>query len=169
MTKSISFKCSKCEKIHEGIPIINFKAPLHYYSIKESERADRVKFNSDTCVIDKNAFYVKGVLELPIIGLEEKLSFNVWVDVSKENFLLYFKFPESENISFQSPIFGWFACEIDGFEECLNLKSKLLFQYTGLKPSVLLEPTQHPLSRAFYGGMSIEKTIEIIEFYTHVN
>ena len=92
---SFTFKCSKCDKVHEGIPSFNLKAPVYYYSIPSEERESRTKLTSDTCIIDNEYFFAKGFLIIPVLNLDEPLSFTPWVSLSESNFN---KFQESLDI-----------------------------------------------------------------------
>ena len=51
-----------------GLPAIVFDAPAHYYSLPEEVLEAARCSTSDTCVVDGNAHYVRGDLEVPIIG-----------------------------------------------------------------------------------------------------
>ncbi len=163
-----SFKCSKCDKIHEGIPSFNFAAPLHYYAINKEERSERTFLTSDTCVIDDDAFYGKGFFEIPINGLEEVLSFSAWVSLSEANFLIFQDLWEISDASLQKPMFGWFSSDIYGFGDCINLKTNLVFQDNNNRPIIDFEPTDHPLSIAVRKGVSKDKMIEIVEHCIHI-
>jgi hypothetical protein len=83
MAARIVFRCSQGDKIHEGLPAIAFEAPSHYNSLTPEERATRAKLGSDFCVIDDDAFYVRAVLEIPIIGQSETLEWGVWGSLSE--------------------------------------------------------------------------------------
>ncbi len=165
--RTFSFKCSQCNKIHEGIPSFNLEAPLYYYAIPENERDERTSLTSETCIIDEEDFFAKGFLEIPVLGLEESLTFTPWVSLSKSNFL---KFKESlgvEDAAQYGEMFGWFSSQIDIFGDCKNLKTNLILQNNNHRPNIEIEPTSHPLSIASHQGIHIKKLIEIVEYYLH--
>ena len=165
--ESFSFTCSMCDKIHEGIPSFSFDAPIYYYSIPEEERVVRTELTSDTCVIDGNQFFAKGFLEIPVHGLDETLSFTPWVSLSETNFR---KFQDSKSVKDASKygsMVGWFSSLIATFEDCLEVKAKLVLQDNNYRPDIMLEPTNLHLSLAVQNGISQERLIEIVEFYMH--
>jgi len=82
----ITWACSVCEKVHRGLPAIAFKAPSHYRGIPEEERGQRALLSEDFCVIDREAFYVRCVLTVPISGLDDSLEWGVWSSLSEVNF-----------------------------------------------------------------------------------
>lgn len=167
MQSSFSFRCGRCNEVHQGVPSFNIGAPLHYYAIDKNERESRTVLTSDTCIIDGYAFYAKGFLEIPVKGIDETLSFSAWVSLSAENFPKFDELWEVENASSNSPMFGWFSSDIFGFGDCINLKSNLIFQDNGWRPTIDLEPTQHPLSIACYEGIPEEKLVDIVSHYLH--
>lgn len=167
MSQSFSFQCSKCDAIHEGVPSFSFDAPALYYDIPEIERENRTFLTSDACVIDDEYFFAKGLLELPVDGLEETLTFTPWVSLSEVNFL---KFQESLDIADASqyePMFGWFCNRIDGFGDCEGLKTNLIFQNNNNRPYINIERSEHLLSSAYHDGISQESMIAIVEGYLH--
>ncbi|MFJ9330276.1 DUF2199 domain-containing protein [Streptomyces sp. NPDC101230] len=42
--------------------------------------------SSDQCVIHAQHYFVKGLIEIPVIGSDDVLSWGVWVSLSRENF-----------------------------------------------------------------------------------
>src|ERR1051325_4522965 len=82
-----SWICSTCGQSHEGVATgYGYEAPWTWYTVAEAERAQRCLLNADYCVIDNGDFFVRGCLEIPIIGREEPFIWGVWVSLSKANF-----------------------------------------------------------------------------------
>lgn len=125
MSQVFSFQCSKCDVIHKGIPSFSFDAPALYYDIPESERESRVFLTSESCVIDDEYYFAKGLLELPVDSLTERLAFTPWVSLSESNFYQFQDSLSVENASEYGPMFGWFCTQIDEFPDCEGLKTKL--------------------------------------------
>ena len=82
-----AFRCRSCSEIYEGIPSFGWDYPLQYLEVPENERSRRCVLTSDTCVIDDNAFFLGGCLEIPVVGAEEAFSWGVWTSLSEKNFL----------------------------------------------------------------------------------
>lgn len=83
----LRFKCTCCDQWHEGIPALSAEAPLYYYYVPENERDQRCRLTTETCVVDEDSYFVRGCLEIPIQGSDEKFEWGVWVSLSAENFL----------------------------------------------------------------------------------
>src|SRR5689334_21306377 len=79
------FTCHVCGEWHEGLPLdYGYDAPQHW---SEKLKANPDSFlNSDYCVIEKQHYFVRGILEIPIVGSEESFRWGVWTTLSKTNF-----------------------------------------------------------------------------------
>lgn len=42
--------------------------------------------SSDQCVVDAQHYFVKGLIEIPVVGKDEPFCWGVWVSLSRENF-----------------------------------------------------------------------------------
>jgi hypothetical protein len=159
----MTYTCSKCGEQHEGLPDIGFDKPAAWFSVPEDERADRVKLDADTCVIDNQEFYIRGVIEIPIHDYPQTFGIGVWVSQKKENFFTYLENSESSKIG---PFFGWLCCTLGYYEEETQLlKTRAHFRGRGLRPSIELEPTNHQLSIDQRDGISLAKAWDIVHYY----
>ena len=162
------FKCSSCDEIHIGIPNLGTKAPLQYYSIPKMETKERVILTSGTCVIDDEYFYVRGCLELPVIGFTDFFSFGAWVSLSEEDFSKYNELFEVDLRDEVAPMFGWFSSWLwPLYEDDEDIKSRIHLRNRGIRPYIELEPTEHPLALAQKNGISDKVLIKIYEYYVH--
>jgi hypothetical protein len=67
------FKCAACGEWHEGMPTFGTAAPLYFYSVPAAERGERCLLGSDTCISDREFYFVRGSLEVPVHGASEPL------------------------------------------------------------------------------------------------
>ena len=82
-----SFKCRTCRKTHDGMPWAwGADAPLYYEGIPEAERRARCELTDDACIIDGQHFFIRGLLEIPVIDGPEPFAWIVWCSLSQENF-----------------------------------------------------------------------------------
>lgn len=51
-----------------------------------SDRSDCL-LSSDQCVIRAQHYFVKSLIEIPVIGSDDRFSWGVWVSLSRENFV----------------------------------------------------------------------------------
>jgi hypothetical protein len=132
------------------------------YTIPEEERATRVALTRNTCVIDNAEFFIRGVLELPVHEQDQTFGFGVWDSQAKEDFLCYQEHPDTEDIG---PFMGWLCTEIKVFAPTLNLKTRAHFQGRGQRPTIELEPTNHPLAVVQREGISLKQAWEFVHQY----
>lgn len=159
----MGYRCSKCGELHEGLPDIGMDYPDHYWDVPEGERGERVEVTSDTCVINDEDFFIRGVIEIPVSDYPESFGLGVWVSQKRENFYTYLENFDSGEIG---PYFGWLCNSIRYYEEeTLLLKTTAHFRGEGLRPSIEVERTGHPLAVDQREGISLEKAWEIVHFY----
>jgi hypothetical protein len=159
----MSYRCSKCGERHEGLPDIGFDRPSALFSVPEDERDARVKLGADTCIIDDEEFYIRGVIEIPIHHHPSTLGIGVWISQKKENFFTYLDNYDSSEIG---PYFGWLCNSVAYYEEETQLlKTRAHFRGQGLRPSIELEPTNHQLAIDQREGISLSKAWEIVHYY----
>jgi len=82
-----NFKCATCGKIHQKLPR-SFAAdfPDMYANMKREEKDVRAIIGSDQCVVDQQWFFVRGCLEIPVIGSTEPFIWGLWASVREEVF-----------------------------------------------------------------------------------
>jgi len=151
----VSNRCATCGKIHGDLPDIGSDRPDHWWGIPEAERSSRIKLTSDTCVIDDQDYFIRGVLEIPVHDYPRNFAFGVWVSQKKQNFLKYVEYPDSKEIG---PFFGWLCTRIRYYKvDTLLLKTMAHFRGEGLRPSIVLEPSDHPLALDQQNGITLDK------------
>ncbi|MFC7380417.1 DUF2199 domain-containing protein [Brevundimonas sp. GCM10030266] len=162
---SASFTCAVCNEPHEGFPALAFVAPDPWDWASEAERAADWSLDSDFAEYRETDFYVRGVLDIPIIGRDDVLSFGVWSTVSRDNFARCQDAFNDEDQSKLGPMFGWFSNNIPGYPQTLLLKCNLLPRDGRLRPLIELEPTDHPLAVQQREGVSLEAAAEYFHAY----
>ena len=85
----------------------------------------------------------------------------MWSTLSRINFLRYQEHYD-EDMRHWDPMFGYLSNCLPGFEDTLNLKLSAQPGKKGTRPSVTVEPTDHPLAIAQRDGIPVEKVLEIV-------
>jgi hypothetical protein len=159
----MTYKCSTCGETHDGLPDIGDDKPYYWYTIPEAERSSRAELTGDTCVIDGEDYFIRGVLYVPVHDYHRDFGFGVWVSQKKENFYAYLNNPDSDQVG---PYFGWLSSEINFYEEStLNLKTMAHFVGGGKRPTIEVEPSAHPLAVDQGEGITLARAWEIVHFY----
>jgi hypothetical protein len=166
MTELEGFTCHVCGKWHDGLPLdYGYDAP-QYWSEKFKTSPNSF-LNSDYCTIEQKDYFVRGIMEIPIIGRQEGFRWGVWTTLSKTNFDRMIELSDSPKLLEEPPYFGWLSSSIDLYPETLNLKTNLRVRRLDWRPFVELEPTNHPLALEQRHGITVQRVREIAEHILH--
>jgi hypothetical protein len=159
----MAYRCRTCGELHDDLPDIAADKPDHWSQVPAAERARRVHLTSERCIIDNEDHFIRGVILSPVHEQEQPFGFGVWVSQSRDSFDTYLRNPDTADIG---PFFGWLCTRIRYYaEDTLSLKTRAHFRSDGLRPSIELEPTDHPLAVDQRTGISLARAWEIAHYY----
>ncbi|HDR7915143.1 TPA: DUF2199 domain-containing protein [Bacillus wiedmannii] len=162
MKKISGYTCRCCGTYYEELPIsYGYQAPAYYYDAEPEEREDRFEMSDDLCVMDGEHFFIRGIIEIPIVGTDEHFLWGVWVSLSEANFDKVNEFWDEQELL--EPMFGWLSTDLPYELETVNLKTMVHPRADGIRPYIELEPTEHPLAGEFREGITMERVQEIAE------
>jgi hypothetical protein len=154
----VSYQCPICGEIHKEPPDLNFRWPDPGSAIPESERATRIKGNSDTCVIDGGC-YVRGTILIPITGTTGHLAIGIWASQSAEDLKRYLDNFDSPKIG---PFFGLLGNNVPFYKPgTLATKVTVHFQGQNMRPLIRPEPSDHALHVDYTRGITLDRAWEI--------
>ncbi|ULO08504.1 DUF2199 domain-containing protein [Paenibacillus sp. 19GGS1-52] len=161
-------KCSHCnEEIGELSLFFGSKTPYHYLVLDEAARQNRCEINKDLCVIDQNQYFIRGDLEIPILGTGDIFIWSVWSSISECNFTRVNDLWNSTARQNESAYFGWFSTQLPIYPNTLNLKCEVQTREVGVCPKILLESTDHPLAIEQRKRITMERVHEINHLIGH--
>jgi hypothetical protein len=137
--------------------------PYWYSVIAPEERDRRAELSSDQCVIEEKNFFVRGILEIPVIDGASPFSWGVWVSLSEANFLRASELWDKPGRELEPPYFGWLSTEIPGYPSTLNLKTLVYTRPVGLRPTIEVELTDHSLAKEQQQGITMARVREIAQ------
>jgi hypothetical protein len=160
---TMTFRCAICLQEHDGLPDLGMMAPDPYLDVPEAERAERTTFTPDRCTVrddEGEHYFVRGVILIPVHGQDEPFGIGAWVSQSKANFERYAANEE------MAPTFGWLVNRMAHYDEStFLLKTRMHFRPGNRRPTIELEPTDHPLAVEQRNGISIERAWEVVHAY----
>jgi len=165
-----SWRCRSCDLLHEGIFHLGCDAPYHWGRAGVIEpnnalRLDADFLSEDFCVMGGQHSFVRGVLEIPVIGLEDSFGYGCWSTLSSTNFQRYVaEFKANEAGEAWT---GWFSSELTAFPGTVNAPCWVAPQPGGRRPSIWLEDEDHPLSIAQRDGITPERLLDIYRQHGH--
>ena len=158
----MSYQCGICGETHDGLPDIGFKWPDPYFGVPEAERDSRIRGTVDTCVIDDEDYFIRGVILIPVHEEDGAFGIGVWVSQKRENFEQYLANFDSADIG---PFFGWLSNRIPFYEpETWALKTMARFQGNNQRPLIDVEPSDHPLYVDYSEGISLDRAWQYIHW-----
>ena len=123
---------------------------------------------SDVCIIEGEHYFVRGTLEIPVIGENEAFSWGVWVSLSPANFQRTLDLMGTDGRESEPPYFGWLSTELPIYgTSTVSLKTNVHTRAVGLRPTVELEPTSHPLAVEQREGITRDRVRRIAEQILH--
>jgi hypothetical protein len=84
-------RCSSCGKECDEIEPA-FRRPDAVFAVPKEEREHRVRQSDDLVSIDDEAFFIRGVVPIPVEGRDDPYCWGFWVKVAKEHFEEYERF-----------------------------------------------------------------------------
>jgi hypothetical protein len=166
----MQFMCSCCGLVHDASDIsFGANSPLQWDLLSEEERATS-ELGSDQCVIDTGAerhFFVRACLEIPIRGSHRPFSWGVWVSLSEKSFLEMSEHWEDPDRSRLGPYFGWLCTKVPEYPDTMFLKTRVHERAPGLRPTVELEKSDHPLAIDQREGIEPKRLREIVTRLLH--
>jgi len=162
------FNCSVCHKWHDVLPTsYSLKVPLALKSIPETDLPSRVMFSPDECIIDRQNYYLRGRIPVPVIGEPWPFIFGVWAKVPEEDFTRNNQMWKVEGREAEPPYRGWLDTPIPFYPDTLNLAVLVRTQKVGMRPHFELVDTAHPLSVEQRNGISMDRVRQMAEEFFH--
>lgn len=165
--------CPSCGVIHDGLFDLATGAPSQWTSGIPPRPNSQISLegdflSEDFCVLEGQYFFIRCQLRLPLVGAEDDaFAFGIWCSLSADNFKLYLDHFDDDAAIALGPWFGWFCNRLLGYPETLGLKAHVLPQDHRQRPSVTLEPTDHPLSVEQRQGITYDRLMELYDLYGH--
>jgi hypothetical protein len=88
------------------------------------------------CVVDKEHFFHRRSLTIPIIDHTDNIIFNVWTSISEDNFVIRMDFWEDPKRLDQEPYFGWLQTIVPTYGDAIKIKTIAVEQAVGLIPEI---------------------------------
>ncbi len=167
MSNDLGFTCSCCGEHHAELTMsYSTMAPDVWDPSFENE--PDCLLSSDQCVIKGQHFFIRGLIEIPVIGSQDVFSWGVWVSLSRDNFARALEVWSTEGREAEKPYFGWLSTELALYpESTTNLKTNAHTRPVGKRPFIELEPTNHPLAVEQRTGITQDRVREIAMAVLH--
>lgn len=142
--------------------------PDMYANMKREERDSRAVIGSDQCIIDQQHFFIRGCLEIPILGSNDVFLWGLWASVREE---VFDEISEGWEMvgreKFHGPFKGRLSNSLAEYPETLNLKLEIVLQLVGARPLFMVEETGHALAVEQTSGITRERALAMAALLLH--
>jgi hypothetical protein len=140
-----------------------------YANMSDGDRETRTVISSDQCIIDERWFFLRGCLQIPIVGSDDVFLWGLWASVKEEIFDdISASWEEEGREARRGPFKGRLANSLSVYPETLNLKLSILVQPVGQRPLFTIEEDQHPLVIQQGDGITRRAAAELSALLLHL-
>jgi hypothetical protein len=160
------FVCSVCGEHHdERLLDIRLGLPHDIHVLDDDARARRAWLADDFAVLDDERFFVRGLLELPIPGLDDRFAYGTWLEVSMADFQeLMRRWHDEEQFA---AVECTLANELEPYRATVGLRATLRATAPDRLPAVELAAAPHELVRAQRAGITVDRSDELAAAVLH--
>jgi len=168
MPDEVGYVCRSCGQYHPELPLF-YRTEAPAYWSKELEGDPDSGLDEDLCVIKGEHFFVQGNINIPIIGEDAFFSWGVWVSLSDKNFRRTVELWTTRGRESEPPYFGWLSTDLPVYAPhgTVSLKTNVHTQPVGVRPTIELEPTDHPLAVEQRSGITRDRIRDIAQLVLH--
>lgn len=157
----MSWLCRTCGEIHEKLPV-SFAAdfPDNYANLVPEQRDVQASFTSDQCVIGQKEFFLRGCLELPILGKNGVFVWGVWASMWEQDFdEIQDSWTENGRENRRGPYKGRLANALTKTYDfqVANLPVTIRVRPAGERSLFLMDEPENPLAVAQRDGITLEE------------
>jgi hypothetical protein len=142
--------------------------PDQYANMGREDRDARAVISSDQCIIDQEWFFIRGCLEIPIVGSGDIFLWGLWTSVREEVFDALSECWELKGREqSRGPFKGRLANSLSVYPPTLNLKLQILIRPVGERPLFVVEETDHALAIEQSTGITHDKASAMAALLLH--
>ena len=159
----MGFTCRDCGEEHDQLPMsFHAEMPQAWMEIPEDEEEERGQLSSDQCEIDGEHFFMRGLVKIPVQGLEETLDWGVWFELSPEIYDRFVELWDDEGRDQEPPHPARLSTRLPSFlyPDTIDLPVRIFTQAVGERPLVQVGG-DHPLAVEQKQGMTQARLEEI--------
>lgn len=161
----MAFTCDVCGETHAGeTRDIRMGLPQPIFLLDEHEREELARVGDDSAVLrdrDRERYFVRALLELPIAEEDGYFGYGAWIEVSEPDYAALVELWHDEDGWRSLPFAGALANELTPYEGTEGLPVAIRLREVSLLPLVELDEGEHELVRAQRDGISPHRAHEL--------
>ena len=164
------YVCAMCGREHEGPPLAYDFPPIPAsvgQVVGRDELEQRTRRTDDQFFLDEERFWLKGLLELPVLDAEQPLLFGVWVEVERDVLTAIERAWDTDELV-RSRFEGTFDTIVWPYKNALGLLVGLDYHSREQRPRVVVLDAAHELGREQRDGITLERVRELAARIEHM-
>lgn len=158
----IRYRCPSCSEKHAGLPALAYRLPDAIHALPDSEQLKRADLSSDLCTLDGNRFFIRSVLQLPIIDMPEMFDFGPWIETTVSDFARYAVHGQASTGA-NHTLPGWMANDLPLYPRSGGLPCAIAYGAgDSERPLVTIVDGDHPLARAQRHGIDLPRVRQLV-------
>jgi hypothetical protein len=165
-----TYVCSVCGREHEGPPLAYDFPPIPASvgaAVARDEVGRRTRRTDDQFFLDGERFWVKGLLELPVVDAAKPLLFGVWVEVEADVLEAIARAWDTADPE-QTRFAGTFDTIVWPYRNALGLPVGLDYRSREKRPQVVVLDAVHELGREQRDGITLDRVRELAASIEHM-
>ena len=164
------WKCAGCGDLHEGMAHLAAFAPDPWPGPEQREENAALRLHGDFlsedfCVLEGKYFFIRGVLEIPVHGIDEPFGFGCWSTLSRANFDKYLHGFDDGEYPDRGPWGGWLGNRLADYAGTGPEPVWVYPQRDRWRPRFRIQDPAHPLAHDQTHGIPPERAMSLFEFY----
>lgn len=169
---SSHWQCESCDAPHSGMFDLAAAAPDHWvkdciYEPNSALRLDDDFLSEDFCVLGGRDFFVRCVLEIPVVGINQRFGFSCWSTLSRQNFQNYVGHFDDGHYPDAGPWSSWLSNYFYLYVADEPTACWMKPRNDRLRPTLHVHDPHHPLAIAQKKGIKPDEVLAIYDFYGH--
>lgn len=152
------YRCTTCGDEHHELPFsFGFDEPDQYHWLSVDEREERALLSESQCVIDHEHFFLRGCVDIPIVGNQDPFLLGAWVRVSEADFQEVAEhWVEVGREDGDGPYKGRLANSLPVFKpDTFDLEVELIVQPVPNRPLIKIQSPHHLLAKQQKDGITL--------------
>jgi hypothetical protein len=163
----MAWTCRCCGRQFDTLPTgWSWAKPDLWAETPEALRQPASRLDSDLCRMefgDRTHHFIRGTLEIPIIGTDDVLSWGVWSSLSERSFERALELWDAEDVSGEERRFGWLANRLPPYADARSVALEVWLRSDGLRPSFrAVSPEDHPIVVDQGQGVTLERVQDYV-------
>ena len=169
MSKEV--QCSQCGRSHslESSELV-FDLPDDIFSLPEDVRAERCDLSAEVCALDRERFFLRGLLPFPVKGRSDPYRIGVWAEITLGDYKRIYDLWSDRELASEPRMAATLANQLP-LQTSNSLGLAISIQLTGptTRPEYFIEATEHELYAEQQWGIDEHRALEYSDRALHSN